>query len=165
MTAATSAQSPKFDIPNLPVNVKIAQVYADFMTYLMKCTKLFFQKRILPNGAAIWRRLQESTIVVLTIPNGWAPEVQEILCRAALQAGLVTEKMRSESLEFGTEGEASVHWALAYHSSSAWPEEGTLFAVVDSGGSTVDSTLYKCVAMKPKLSLNETCVSECVQVC
>jgi hypothetical protein len=76
MTAATSAQSPKFDIPNLPVNVNIAQVYADFMTYLM----------------------------------------------------------RNESLEFVTEGEASVHWALAYHGSSAWPEEGTLFAVVDAGG-------------------------------
>jgi hypothetical protein len=165
MTVATSAQSPKFDIPKLPVNVKIAQVYADFMTYLMKCTKSFFQKRILPDGAAIWQRLQESTVVVLTIPNGWGPGEQEILRRAAVYAELVTEKMKHESLQFVTEGEASVHWALAYHHSSSWPSEDTLFAVVDAGGSTVDSTLYNCVAIEPELSLDEACVSECVQVC
>ena len=38
-----------------------------------------------------------------------------------------------------------------------------MFAVVDAGGSTVDSTLYKCKKITPKLLLEEVCASECVQ--
>ena len=38
-----------------------------------------------------------------------------------------------------------------------------MFAVVDAGGSTVDSTLYECKGITPKLILEEVCASECVQ--
>jgi len=38
-----------------------------------------------------------------------------------------------------------------------------LFAVVDAGGSTIDSTLYACKETTPKLILEEVCASECVQ--
>ena len=38
-----------------------------------------------------------------------------------------------------------------------------MFAVVDAGGSTVDSTLYECKGITPKLLLEEVCASECVQ--
>ena len=38
-----------------------------------------------------------------------------------------------------------------------------MFAVVDAGGSTVDSTLYKCKETTPKVTLEEVCASECVQ--
>ena len=38
-----------------------------------------------------------------------------------------------------------------------------MFAVVDAGGSTVDSTLYECKKTIPKLILEEVCASECVQ--
>ena len=38
-----------------------------------------------------------------------------------------------------------------------------MFAVVDAGGSTVDSTLYECKKVTPKLILEEACASECVQ--
>ena len=38
-----------------------------------------------------------------------------------------------------------------------------VFAVVDAGGSTVDSTLYECKKTTPKLILEEVCASECVQ--
>ena len=38
-----------------------------------------------------------------------------------------------------------------------------MFAVVDAGGSTVDSTLYECKKITPKLILEEVCASECVQ--
>ena len=38
-----------------------------------------------------------------------------------------------------------------------------MFAVVDAGGSTIDSTLYKCKKTTPKLILEEVCASECVQ--
>ena len=38
-----------------------------------------------------------------------------------------------------------------------------MFAVVDAGGSTVDSTLYECKETTPKLILEEVRASECVQ--
>ena len=38
-----------------------------------------------------------------------------------------------------------------------------MFAVVDAGGSTVDSTLYECKKATPKLILKEVRASECVQ--
>ncbi len=38
-----------------------------------------------------------------------------------------------------------------------------MFAVVDAGGSTVDSTLYECKDTTPKLILEEVRASECVQ--
>ena len=38
-----------------------------------------------------------------------------------------------------------------------------MFAVVDAGGSTVDSTLYECKETTPKLILEEVCASECIQ--
>ena len=38
-----------------------------------------------------------------------------------------------------------------------------MLAVVDAGGSTVDSTLYECKETTPKLTLEEVRASECVQ--
>ena len=66
-------------------------------------------------------------------------------------------------MRFVTEGEASVHYALGYTQSAQWLHEGIVFAVVDAGGSTVDSTLYECKETTPKLILEEVCASECVQ--
>jgi len=66
-------------------------------------------------------------------------------------------------LRFVTEGEASVHYALDYTQSAQWLRKGVVFAVVDAGGSTVDSTLYECKETTPKLILEEVCASECVQ--
>lgn len=67
-------------------------------------------------------------------------------------------------LEYVTEGEASVHYALAHSQSATWLRKGVMFAVTDAGGSTVDSTLYECKEITPKLILEEVCSSECVQV-
>lgn len=133
------------------------------MTYLMEWTALFFEKRILPDGAATWRRLRKSILIILMIPKDWGFAEQELLRRAALEAELVTEETKHECIEFVTEGEASVHWTLAYHHNSGWISKDTLFTVVDAGGSTVDSTLYKCAKVGPNLELNEACTSECVQ--
>ena len=77
--------------------------------------------------------------------------------------GLLPEKHDESRLRFVTEGEASVHYALNYTQSAQWLRKGVLFAVVDAGGSTVDSTLYECKETTPKLVLQEVCASECVQ--
>ncbi|KIM20877.1 hypothetical protein M408DRAFT_333770 [Serendipita vermifera MAFF 305830] len=83
-------------------------------------------------------------VIILTTPNGWDIFQQKVLRKAAIQAELVSEDKAYDLLEFVTEGEASVHYVLAYSQSKSWLATDTLFAVIDVGGSTVDSTLYDC---------------------
>jgi hypothetical protein len=169
-TSGTNA-SPGIEIPPLPPTTTVKQVYADFFRYLFKTTKEFFQTNI-PAGTRIWDRLEAadankteaSLVVVLATPNGWDTSQQAFLRDAAIQGGLVSKQDADMRLEYVTEGEASVHYALAHSQSASWLKKGVMFAVTDAGGSTVDSTLYECKETTPKLILEEVCSSECVQV-
>jgi hypothetical protein len=153
-----------FEIPTLPTWVTIDRVYTDFMRYLMENTRISFEQTI-PNGAAVWRRLRNTLAIILTTPNGWDLTQQSVLRKAAVEAGLVTAEKQHELLDFVTEGEASVHYVLAYSQTKTWLTVGSVFAVVDVGGSTVDSTLYECMSTNPKVILEEAFPSECIQVC
>jgi hypothetical protein len=55
-------------------------------------------------------------------------------------------------------------YALAYSQSKTALFPRSIFAVVDAGGLTVDSTLYRCKSMDPEIHLEEVRPSECVQV-
>jgi hypothetical protein len=155
--------SSALDIPPLPPYVTIEKVYTDFMRYLIANTQRCFEETI-PNGMVVWRRLRDTMVVVFTTPNGWELSQQGTLHNAAIAAGLMNAENTYQLLDFVTEGEASVHYALAYSQSKTWLFPGSIFAVVDAGGSTVDSTLYECKPMDPKIHLEEVCPSECVQV-
>lgn len=152
-----------FEIPPLPKSVSIGQIYSDFLRYLMENAQSSFEQSI-PSGPAIWRRLRNNLTIALITPNGWDFSQQSVLREAAIRAGLVKEDDSHRLLDFVTEGEASVHYALAYSQSTAWLNVGSTFAVVDAGGSTVDGTLYTCTAMEPKMTSEEACLSECTQV-
>lgn len=102
-------------------------------------------------------------VLILATPNGWDLNQQAVLRKAAIDAGLVKEDAAHDLLDFITEGEASVHYVLSYSQSKSWLEVGSTFAVVDAGGSTVDSTLYKCTSTTPRITLEEFCPSECIQ--
>ncbi|KIM25123.1 hypothetical protein M408DRAFT_223807 [Serendipita vermifera MAFF 305830] len=154
--------TPGFEVPALPPSTVIEDVYADFMKYLMVNVKDSFGQNV-PNGPAIWGRLRDTTVVIITTPNGWDFAQQDVLRKAAIKARLVSEDKAYDLLEFVTEGEASVHYVLAYSRSKSWLTTGTLFAVIDAGGSTVDSTLYDCKSTEPKIVLEEACESECIQ--
>ncbi|KIM23486.1 hypothetical protein M408DRAFT_262258 [Serendipita vermifera MAFF 305830] len=148
------------ETPPLPAGVTIEQVYADFMRYLMVNTQRFFEVTT-PNGAEIWARSRDTMVIVLATPNGWDIREQAILRKAAIKASLVTEGNAGQLLQFVTEAEASVHYVLAQHPSQ-WLRNETVFAVVDCGGSTIDTAIYRCMSTTP-LSLNETCPGQCVQ--
>ncbi|KIM20879.1 hypothetical protein M408DRAFT_333772 [Serendipita vermifera MAFF 305830] len=155
--------SSSFEVPPLPPSVSIGKVYADFMKYLIDNTQVAFEQST-PNGAAIWRRLKDTMIILFTTPNGWDLTQQDVLRKAAISAGMVpTEEKAYDLLDFVTEGEASVHYALAYTQTEAWLSVNSVFAVIDAGGSTVDSTLYECTSTEPKVLLEEVCPSECIQ--
>ncbi|KIM23513.1 hypothetical protein M408DRAFT_262852 [Serendipita vermifera MAFF 305830] len=154
------SDSQGFEIPALPVNTTIEGVYTDLMRYLMKNTQRVFQM-VTPDGEEIWSRLRDAIVIVLAIPNGWAIAEQAILSRAAIKASLVTEENAGHLLHFVAEAEASVHYALAKQEGQ-WLKRNTVFAVIDCGGSTIDTTVYRCVSTDP-LRLKEACPSECVQ--
>jgi hypothetical protein len=102
-------------------------------------------------------------VIILAIPNGWDTTQQGFLRGVAVQAGLVSEDDADLRMEFVTESEASVHFALAHTNLRTWLEKGSMFMVTDAGGSTVDSVLYECDGV-PNLVLREVHASECVQV-
>jgi hypothetical protein len=156
-----TSSSQTFEIPPLPPGITIERAYADLMNYLMENTRQFFEKTT-PNGAEIWGRVRDTIVIVLATPNIWDIREQHTLRKAAIMASLVTEENAGQLLQFVTESEASVHYALA-QGPGRWLKQGSAFAVIDCGGSTVDTTIYRCMSTSP-LGLAETCPSECMQV-
>ncbi|KIM23490.1 hypothetical protein M408DRAFT_332321 [Serendipita vermifera MAFF 305830] len=148
------------ELPPFPAGVTIEQVYADMMRYLMDNTQKSFEKSS-PKGGDIWARVRDTIVIVLVTPNTWDIREQSRLRLAAIRASLVTEENAGHLLQFVAESEASVLYALVNHPGD-WLQRNTVFAVVDCGGSTVDTAVYRCVSTNP-ISLNETCPSECVQ--
>jgi hypothetical protein len=153
---------PDFEIPPLPSSVDVGKVYSDFISYLYNHTRDFFIDST-PNGENIWNRLQSEIIIIFCHPNGWDISQQSFLTKCAVKAGIIPEDRVDARVEFVTEGEASVHYAVAYTPSVRWLEPGRIFLVVDAGGSTIDSNLYECKSLDP-LVLEEVHRSECIQV-
>jgi hypothetical protein len=153
---------PTFEIPPLPPSVSLKQIYAHLLGYLFDHARDFFKNNTV-DGSRIWQRLGEKCTIVLATPNGWDTTQQAFLRSAAILGGLLPETFPESRLRFVTEGEASVHYALEYSQSGAWLKKNVIFAVTDAGGSTVDSTLYECKEVQPKMILEEVCASECVQ--
>ncbi|KAG8814707.1 hypothetical protein FRC17_000999 [Serendipita sp. 399] len=157
----SSMDLDQLEIPPLPSGVSLSQVYADFIRYIYKATKEFFVNNT-PNGQHIWGRLESSIPIIFCTPNGWDISEYAFLTEATVRAGIVDQADAEDRLWFITEGEASVHYSLAHTETATWLKADTIFAVTDAGGSTVDSTLYRCRNEKP-LILEEVCASVCVQ--
>jgi hypothetical protein len=145
----------------LPTSITIERAYADLMKYLMVHTRAFFEATT-ANGAEIWDRVRDNIVIVLATPNAWGIREQATLRMAAIMASLVTQEDAGHLLQFVTEAEASVHYALS-QDRCEWLKQGTIFGVIDCGGSTVDTTIYRCESINP-LGLREACPNECVQV-
>jgi hypothetical protein len=156
-----ASRSHKFEFPPLPKGVTIERVYADLMEYLMKYTRAFFEATT-ANGREIWERVRDTIVIVLATPSAWGMREQAILRKAAITAKLVKEENASQLLQFVTVGEASVQYALAQDQHD-WLKQGTVFGLIDCGGSTVDTAIYRCASIRP-LALTEVCPNEGVQV-
>ncbi|CAE6455149.1 unnamed protein product [Rhizoctonia solani] len=146
----------------LPSGVTLRQIYADFLGYLLKHTKSFFEDRIL-DGRQIWTRYSPTMEVVIAHPNGWGTREQAFLRSAAVSAGFSTTGQAASKVRFVTEAEASVHFCIHHTNLGTVLKPGTNFAVCDAGGSTVDTTLYSVMSMRPILKLKEERASACVQ--
>ncbi|PVF96878.1 hypothetical protein CPB86DRAFT_786515 [Serendipita vermifera] len=156
-----NAENSQIEIPNLPHNTTLSQIYSNFIEYLYIKTKKFFIESS-PNGQQVWDRLESRIVMIFCIPNGWDISQQTFIHKAVIESGIIGEGEADERIDFITEGEASVHYALAHTSHMRWVKSNFMFTIIDAGGSTIDSTLYECKTTEP-LCLEEVCASECVQ--
>ncbi|CAE6537653.1 unnamed protein product [Rhizoctonia solani] len=101
--------------------------------------------------------------VVIAHPNGWGIREQAFLRSAAVAAGFSTAEQAPSKVRFATEAEASVHFCIHHSNLGNVLQPGMNFAVCDAGGSTVDTTLYSVVSVRPVLKLAEKRASACVQ--
>lgn len=149
-------------VPALPPRVTLSVVYRDFLRYAFNHASEFFKSSTL-DGQALWERLGRSFEIVFAIPNGWNNTQQNFIQDAAVAAGILPANFARQRLFFVSEAEASVHFAVEHMNVAHSMQIGTVFAVLDAGGSTVDTTIYRCETVAPKLRLVEVTSSECVQ--
>ncbi|EJD39201.1 hypothetical protein AURDEDRAFT_171789 [Auricularia subglabra TFB-10046 SS5] len=149
--------------PALPAHLPIEKVYTDLLRHTFEHAVECFRSST-PDSRAIWRRVRTSYEIVFAIPNGWGERQQAFFRDVAVRAGLLTPSAIPNRLFFVTEAEASVHFVLEHLVADGYKlKVGDVFGVSDIGGSTVDTTMYKCEELDPQLRLAEVTASECVQ--
>jgi hypothetical protein len=100
------------DLPPLPLNKTVVEVFADFLKYLLECASSYIQDTH-ANGPDVWNSVKSQIDFVLSHPNGWEGTQQSEMRRAAVLAGLVPDNPSGHSrLSFVTEGEASLHYSV-----------------------------------------------------
>ncbi|CAE6507895.1 unnamed protein product [Rhizoctonia solani] len=150
------------ELSPLPPGISLAQIYSDFLGYLLKHTKAFVEKRM-ALGKQTWEKYKPEMEVVIAHPNGWGTPEQDFLRKAAIDSGFVDSDKASSQVQFVTEAEASIHYCIHHSNLSNKLEPGTNLAVCDAGGSTVDTTLYSITSISPTLQLREARLSDSVQ--
>jgi len=101
------------DIPPVPLNKSVIDVFADFLQYLLRCAGDYIKDSHL-NGQGLWNSVKDDIEFVLSHPNGWEGTQQADMRKAATQAQLILDTPAGHArLSFVTEGEASLHFAIA----------------------------------------------------
>lgn len=100
----------EFPSPILPKNKTIVDVFADFLQYLLRCTRQCIIETQ-ANGEAVWNSVSPHIKFVLTHPNGYEGAQQETMKLAAIRGGLIPNSDAGRSrITFVTEGEASFNY-------------------------------------------------------
>jgi hypothetical protein len=143
------------DIPPLPPNKTVIDIFGDLLGYLYESTKKYIQER---QGNAIFESVGANIDFVLSHPNGWEGRQQSEMSHAAITAGLVNDMSDAlKRISFVTEGEAGLHFCLnnipttideyvslicfaTVFKAYSQADDGIL--VLDCGGGTVDISTY-----------------------
>ncbi|KAF8593962.1 hypothetical protein BDV93DRAFT_189709 [Ceratobasidium sp. AG-I] len=72
----------------LPYGISLQQIYLDFLRYLLRHTKAFFEGHIL-DGERIWSQLKPTMEVLIACPREWGPREQQFLRNVVVNAGFV----------------------------------------------------------------------------
>ncbi|KAF8805109.1 hypothetical protein BYT27DRAFT_7192750 [Phlegmacium glaucopus] len=130
-------------IPPLPPNKFVVEVFADFLSYMLKCASSYIQDTH-ANGPDLWDSVKDDIHYVLSHPNGWEGTEQHQMRRAAVLAGLIPDTPTGHSrVDFVTEGEASLHFVIQNGVLADAMQKGEGIVIVDAGGGTIDMSTYK----------------------
>ena len=100
------------NVPPLPPNKTVVNVFADFLRYLLECASSYIQETH-PSGVDLWKAHRDEIHFVLSHPNGWEGKEQSQMRQAAVEAGLIPDTHAGhERVSFVTEGEESLHFAV-----------------------------------------------------
>src|SRR6266550_2437417 len=98
------------DIPPLPLNKTVTDIFGDLLKYLYKSATDFIRER---EGDRRFELVGANIDFVLSHPNGWEGKQQSEMRCAAIGAGLVKDMFEAlKRISFVTEGEASLHFCL-----------------------------------------------------
>ncbi|KAJ1310673.1 hypothetical protein OPQ81_009200 [Rhizoctonia solani] len=143
----------------LPFGVSLSKIYTDFLGYLLRHTRTYFEEHIV-HGPLIWEKCARNMLIVLAHPNGWSTREQSFMRQALMEVGSEYKKYQ---VTFVTEGEASVHFCMFHSNMDSALESHSDLIVCDAGGSTVDTTAYRVEKTSPLLQLRERKASACIQ--
>ena len=149
------------EIPPLPLNKTVVEVFADFLAYLLECASSFIQETH-ANGADLWVSVREEVHFVLSHPNGWEGQQQAEMRKASVLAKLIPDTTAGHSrLSFVTEGEASLHYAVHNGLPMGVMENGEGVVIVDAGGGTIDISSYSKNIGEAKYRFEEVAAPQC----
>ncbi|PPR01379.1 hypothetical protein CVT24_006217 [Panaeolus cyanescens] len=149
------------EIPPLPLNKTVNEVFADFLRYLLECASAYIQSTN-ANGADLWASVENQIDFVLSHPNGWEGAQQSEMRTAAVMAGLIPDNPAGHArLTFVTEGEASLHFSIQNGLPSGAMKNGDGVVIVDAGGGTIDISAYSKTMGAGKDTFEEIAAPQC----
>ncbi|KAF8805181.1 hypothetical protein BYT27DRAFT_7192862 [Phlegmacium glaucopus] len=156
-----AGRSVSDDIPPLPLNKTVVEVFADFLKYLLECASSYIQETHV-NGTDLWSSVKSQIDFVLSHPNGWEGAQQNEMRRAAVLAGLIPDNTSGHSrISFVTEGEASLHFCVQNGLPAGAMTNGNGIVIVDAGGGTIDISSYSRNSNSRKESFEEIAAPQC----
>ncbi|KDR70712.1 hypothetical protein GALMADRAFT_103100 [Galerina marginata CBS 339.88] len=148
-------------IPPLPLNKTVIDIFADFLRYLLACAKSYIQTTH-PNGSDLWNSVMGDIEFILSHPNGWEGAEQSQMRKAAVLARLIPDNTSGHTrLSFVTEGEASLHFAIRHGLPEGAIRNGEGVMIVDAGGGTIDVSSYAKQARTTEDTFPEIAVPQC----
>ncbi|KAL5632504.1 hypothetical protein ACGC1H_005452 [Rhizoctonia solani] len=139
-------------ISALPFGVSLRQVYSDFLGYLLKHTKSYFEERMI-DGVQIWERYQPTMELVISHPYRWKAREQSFLRDMAVSAGYTTSDLAPRNIRFVTDLDASACCCLSNASLTSELQTGNAFILCDAGSTTTSISLHKVESTNPILKL------------
>lgn len=148
-------------LPPLPPDKTIVQVFADFLRYLFQCAESYIQQTH-ANGHDLWASVEHDIDYVLSHPNGWEGFQQAQMRKAAVLAGLIPDDATGHSrISFVTEGEASLHFSIENGLPPDVMKTGEGVIIVDGGGGTIDVSAYGRVPNSIEDAFEEIAPPQC----
>ena len=105
-------QTHSMELPPLPLNKSVVEVFADYFKYLFDCASEYIQDTH-ANGRELRLSVKDDIDYILPHPNGWDVTQQTQMTKAAILAGIIPDTPSGRArVSFVTEGEASLHFSI-----------------------------------------------------